>query len=440
MKSAIRAVRAREVLDSRGQPTVECEVTLSDESLGVATVPSGTSTGHREAVELRDGDPGRYAGRGVQRAVANVNDVFAAAVRGLDARDQRALDDRLAAADGTPDRSRLGANALLAVSMAAARAAAASEHRLLYEHLSRTDQWRLPIPMINVINGGAHAANPLEFQEFMLVPHGAPSFREGIRLAAEVFHHLRHMLRSAGHITAVGEEGGYAPDLWTAEEALTVLVASIERAGYRPGVDVSLAIDVAANELREGNSYTFRKSRQPTCTSDEMIDLYSRLAARFPVRSIEDGLAEEDWDGWKRLTARLGSTVMIVGDDLFVTRADLIRRAAADHVANALLVKPNQVGTVSEALDAVAAAREAGYASVVSHRSGDTEDTFIADLAVASGAAFIKSGSLARSERVAKYNRLIRIEDRLGASGLYGPPVPVWAGRERSPGQAPPAD
>jgi enolase len=415
----IDIVHAREILDSRGRPTVETEILLDDGSLGRASVPSGASTGTREARELRDGDLKRFAGRGVLHAVDHVNVAISRAIRGLDACDERRVDRVLIDTDGSPDKSRLGANAILSVSMAVARAAAASTNRWLYEYLA-VGQPRLPVPMINVINGGAHAANPLDFQEFMLVPHGAPSFREAVRWGAEVFYVLESLLTSVGHVTAVGDEGGYAPDFWTPEETLSMLVSAIERAGYRPGVDISLAIDVAASELHARNQYAFHKSRQPSVSSDEMVELLERLTARFPIISIEDGLADDDWAGWQRLTARLRTNVMLVGDDLFVTHPDIIRRAIADGVANATIVKLNQIGTVSETLDAIAAAHAGGYRTIVSHRSGDTEDPFIADLSVATGAAFIKSGSLARSERVAKYNQLMRIEERLGPAAQFG--------------------
>ena len=421
METTISAVHAREILDSRGRPTIEADVMLSDGSIGRAAVPSGASTGRREAVELRDRQSKRFAGKGVLRAVKHVSDDIAAGIMGLDASDQRRVDERLIAIDGSADKSRMGANALLSVSMAVARAAAASRRQPLYEYLSLgVDGHRLPVPMINVINGGAHAANPLDFEDFMLVPHGADSFREAVRWGAEVFYVLQDMLKRVGHITAVGDEGGYAAEFWTPEEALATMVAAIERAGYRPGKDVSLAIDVAASNLHQGDAYVFNKSHRQTLTTEGMIALFERLADRFPILSIEDGLAEDDWSGWQLLTGRLGDVVMLVGDDLFVTHADTIQRGIAERAANATLIKLNQVGTVSETLDAIRVSHAGGYRTVISHRSGDTEDTFIADLAVAAGSAFIKTGSLARSERVAKYNQLIRIEERLGASARYG--------------------
>jgi enolase len=418
--TTIAAVHGREILDSRGTPTVEAEVTLADGSIGRAAVPSGASTGRHEAVELRDRRSARFAGRGVLQAIANVTGEIARGVVGLDASCQRELDARLIEIDGSPDKSRLGANAILSVSMAVACASANSCQQPLYEYLATGDSRRLPVPMINVINGGAHAANPLDFEDFMLVPHGAPSFREAVRWSAEVFYTLQDTLRRVGHVTAVGDEGGYAAEFWTPEEALATMVAAIESAGYRPGTDISLAIDVAGSNLRARKLYEFHKSDRPAATTDEMIAMLARLVDRFPILSVEDGLADDDWTGWKDLTARLGGKVILVGDDLFATHADAIQRGIVAHVANATLIKLNQVGTLSETLDAIAASHAGGYRTVISHRSGDTEDTFIADLAVAAGAAFIKTGSLARSERVAKYNRLLRIEERLGPSATYG--------------------
>jgi enolase len=421
METKITAVHAREILDSRGQPTVEADITLADGSVGRAAVPSGASTGRREAVELRDRQAKRFGGRGVLQAINHVNDEIARGIVGLDASEQKRVDQRLIEIDGSQDKSRLGANALLSVSMAVARAAAASRRQPLYEFLARSDDGhRLPVPMFNVINGGAHAANPLDFEDFMLVPHGAASFKEAVRCGAEVFYVLQELLKRVGHITAVGDEGGYAAEFWTPEEALATMVAAIERAGYRPGKDVSLAIDVAASKLHERTLYAFHKSSQPSLTTEEMIALFERLTDRFPILSIEDGLAEDDWAGWQELTADMGDVVMLVGDDLFATHANTIQRGIDEHVANAVLIKPNQVGTVSETLDAIRVSHAGGYRTVISHRSGETEDTFIADLAVAAGSAFIKTGSLARSERVAKYNQLIRIEERLGSSARFG--------------------
>jgi enolase len=419
-RSSIVAVTAREILDSRGNPTVEVDVRLAGGATGRAAVPSGASTGTREALELRDGDPRRYGGKGVKKAVANVIGPLADAVRDIDATDQRAVDRALIGADGTPDKSKLGANALLGVSMAAARAAASARSLPLYRHLATGPIGSLPVPMTNVINGGAHAANALDFQEFMLVPHGAPTFAEAVRALAETFHALRAILKDAGHVTAVGDEGGYAPNVTHPDEALQLMMQAIDRAGYRPGSDMSLALDVASSELHKGGLYRFAKSALPPLTTAQMIDLLAQLADRFPIVSIEDGLAEDDWDGWRALTERLGSRLLLVGDDIFVTNPAIIRKGIDAHVGNAVLVKLNQIGTVSETLDAIATAHRAGYQNVISHRSGETEDTFIADLAVATGAGYIKTGSMARSERVAKYNQLLRIEEELGAAAVYG--------------------
>jgi len=416
----ISNVRAREILDSRGNPTIEVDVRLSSGHVGRAAVPSGASTGTREALELRDNDKKRYGGKGVRTAVANVRDVLAPTLSGLSADDQAAVDRVLIRADGTPDKSKLGANAILGVSMAVARAAAAANGVPLYRHLATGPVESLPVPMTNVINGGAHAANALDFQEFMIVPTGAPTFAEGVRMLAESFHALKALLKAAGHVTSVGDEGGYAPDLKQPEDALALLVQAIERAGYKPGTDVNLAMDPASSELYENGQYVFRKSGLPPLSTGEMIDLLARLAERFPVISIEDGLAEDDWPGWRTLTERLGKKVLLVGDDIFVTNPAIIRKGIDQKVGNAVLIKLNQIGTVTETLDAIKTAHDAGYETVISHRSGETEDTFIADLAVATGAAFIKTGSMARSERVAKYNQLIRIEEELGTRSAFG--------------------
>ena len=419
-RSTVVAVLAREILDSRGNPTVEVDVRLANGSTGRAAVPSGASTGTREALELRDGDPRRYGGKGVRKAVGNVVSSLADALNGIDAMDQRAVDRALIAADGTPDKSRLGANALLGASMAAARAGAAARKLPLYRHLATGPIDTLPVPLTNVINGGAHAANALDFQEFMLVPLGSPTMSEAVRTLAEIFHVLRGILKDAGHVTSVGDEGGYAPNVTHPDEALQLMVQAIERAGHEPGRDVSLALDVAASELHKGGAYKFAKSGLPSMTTAQMIDLLVDLTNRFPIVSIEDGLAEDDWDGWRTLTERLGSRIMLVGDDIFVTNPAIIRKGIETHVGNAVLIKLNQIGTVSETLDAIATAHRAGYQTAISHRSGETEDTFIADLAVATGAGYIKTGSMARSERVAKYNQLIRIEEEIGAAAVYG--------------------
>jgi enolase len=418
--TTIVEIRAREILDSRGNPTVEVDVRLAGGAFGRAAVPSGASTGAREALELRDQDARRYGGKGVRIAVANVEAPLAAALLRLDASDQEAVDRALIAADGTPDKSRLGANAILGLSMAVSRAAAAAKHVPLYRQLSTAPITSLPIPMTNVINGGAHAANALDFQEFMIVPVGAPSIAEAVRQLAETFHALRSILKDAGHVTSVGDEGGYAPDVKRPEEALAMLVQAIQRAGYRPGHDIALAMDPAASELYENGTYLFRKSGLSRLTSDGMIDLLAGLVEQFPVVSIEDGLAEDDWTGWRSLTERLGKRTLLVGDDIFVTNPAIIKRGVESHVANAVLIKLNQIGTVTETLEAISTAHRAGYRTVISHRSGETEDTFIADLAVATGAAYIKTGSMARSERVAKYNQLLRIEEELGSTTLFG--------------------
>ena len=419
--STIEQVRAREILDSRGNPTIEVDVTLLNGSIGRAAVPSGASTGEREALELRDGDMRRFGGRGVTKAVNHVNTEIAQAVKGLNCRAQPAIDRRLIDLDGTPEKTRLGANALLGVSMAVARAAANSAKVPLYRYLAGTRPVsRLPVPMINVVNGGVHAANTLDFQEFMLVPSGAPTFKEAIRWSAEVFHALRALLKEGGHPTSVGDEGGYAPNFRRPEEALDVLVRAIERAGYRPGADVALALDPAASEMWEDGGYVFRKAGGERLTPAQMIDLYGVLVERYPIVSIEDGLAENDWDGWRALTARLGKKTMLVGDDIFVTNPAIIEKGIASGIANATLIKLNQIGTVTEALQAIETSRKAGYRIVVSHRSGETEDPFIADFSVAVGAEYIKSGSVARSERAAKYNQLMRIEEELGTAAAYG--------------------
>lgn len=416
----IAGIRAREILDSRGNPTIEVDMILEDGAMGRASVPSGASTGSREALELRDGNPTRYGGKGVQLAVRAVHEEIAAALRGQNPANQAAIDRRLIEVDGTPGKSRLGANAILGTSMAAARAAAASSAVPLYSHLAGDRPLHLPVPLVNVINGGAHAANALDFQEFMLAPVGASSITEAIRWCAEIFHKLRALLQADGHVTSVGDEGGYAPNLKAPEDALAMLVHAIQVTGYRPGEDVAIALDPAASELHRGGKYVFPKSGLPTRTSDEMIDWYADLASRFPIISIEDGLGEQDWEGWERLTARLGSRLQLVGDDIFVTNAAIISEGVARRVANSTLIKLNQIGTVTETLQAIDVSRAANYTVVISHRSGETEDPFIADLAVATGAEFIKTGSMSRSERLAKYNQLIRIEEELGSRAHYG--------------------
>lgn len=408
----VAEIRAYEILDSRGNPTVEVEVALSDGACGRAAVPSGASTGRFEALELRDGDLRRYHGKGVLKAIENVMKIIAPAVKGLDASDQQALDEGLIELDGTENKDRLGANALLGVSLAAARAAAQSKGVPLYEHISELfggPEPKLPIPLMNVLNGGVHADNELDIQEFMIVPVGARSFAEAVRMGAETFHALKRMLKERGLSTAVGDEGGFAPKLRDNEEALKLLLEAIQGCGYKPGREVALALDVAASELSVDNNYNFEGRR---LTSTELIELYESWLDAYPLISIEDGLAEEDWIGWKELTDKLGRRVQLVGDDLFVTNTTRITRGIEEGVANAVLIKPNQIGTLTETLEAIRLAKEAGYRVVISHRSGETEDTFIADLAVGTAAGQIKTGSLARGERTAKYNRLIRLEDR----------------------------
>jgi enolase len=419
--SKIERIDAREILDSRAFPTVEATVVLAGGAAGTAAVPSGASTGEREAVELRDGDARRYMGKGVQKAVANVRSVIAPALTGMAAA-QAAVDEKLIALDGTPNKGKLGANALLAVSLATARAVAADANQPLYRSLGGAGATRLPVPLMNVINGGRHADNPLDVQEFMIVPHGAPSFPEAVRQGVEVYHALRGLLGKRKLTTAVGDEGGFAPALASHEEALDLLVAAIEASGLRPGADVAIALDVAASELAEQGGYVMRKSGGARLGAAQMIDLLAGWCRTYPIVSIEDGLGENDWDGWKKLTARLGKTVQLVGDDVFVTNEAILRRGIAEGVGNAILIKVNQIGTVSETLAAMRCAAAAGYRSIVSHRSGETEDTFIADLAVATGAGQIKTGAPARSERTAKYNRLLGIAEELGAAARYETP------------------
>ncbi|HXG55720.1 MAG TPA: phosphopyruvate hydratase [Vicinamibacterales bacterium] len=420
----IQRVYGREILDSRGNPTVEAEVTLEGGAVGRAAVPSGASTGQREALELRDGDATRYLGKGVSKAVANINGELARILGGRDA-DQRAIDSFMIEADGTPNKARLGANALLGVSMALARASAAAAGLPLYAHIAslypRDAALSLPVPMMNILNGGAHADSSVDFQEFMVMPAAAPSFSEGLRIGVEIFHALRGILKKKGHSTGVGDEGGFAPSLSSNREALDVVLEAVTRAGYTAGTDVYIALDVAASELwnDETKRYDFKKSGEKTRTPDEMVALWEDWVRQYPIVSIEDGLAEGDWDGWKSLTTSLGSRIQLVGDDVFVTNPEILKRGIADGVGNAILVKLNQIGTVTETLDAVAMARDAGYASIISHRSGETEDTTIADLAVGTGSGQIKTGSSSRTDRVAKYNQLLRIEAELGTRARY---------------------
>ncbi len=411
-------VKAREILDSRGNPTVEVELELACGAQGRAAVPSGASTGSREAIELRDKRAKRYGGKGVLAAVKNVTEKIAPAVCGMDAMAQEALDRRLIELDGTANKSRLGANAILGVSLAAARAAAAAVGLPLYRHLGGLRARTLPIPQMNIVNGGAHAANTLDFQEYMILPIGAASFAEALRMGAETFHALKAILRKKGLSTGVGDEGGFSPDLPDNEAALGLILEAIRAAGYRPGKDVALGLDVAASEFYEGGRYRLRAENK-RLTAREMIDRYERLLERYPIVSIEDGLAEGDWEGWRLLTDRLGGAVQLVGDDIFVTNPAILRRGIEQGVANAVLIKLNQIGTLTETLEAIELAREAGYATVISHRSGETEDPFIADLAVGAEAGQIKTGSLSRSERIAKYNQLLRIEEELGEAARF---------------------
>jgi enolase 1/2/3 len=418
----ITRVFAREILDSRGNPTVEVDVTLEGGAFGRAAVPSGASTGEREALELRDGDATRYGGKGVRKAVGNVNRSIAKSLLNREL-DQRGLDEAMVALDGTPTKSELGANAILGVSMAAARAEAAAARIPLYRHfgaLYGADRFTLPVPMMNILNGGAHADSSVDIQEFMVVPVGAGSFSEALRMGAEIFHALRGILKSRGQSTGVGDEGGFAPNLKSNHEAIDVVLEAIGRAGLHGGRDVFVALDVASSELWAGNGrYTFKKSGEADRTSDEMIRLYEDWLRQYPVVSIEDGLAEGDWSGWKALTAAIGGRVQLVGDDVFVTNPAILKRGVAEGVGNALLVKLNQIGTVTETLDAMRMASAAGYASIISHRSGETEDTTIADLAVGTAAGQIKTGSASRTDRVCKYNQLLRIEEELGPDAKY---------------------
>ncbi len=415
--SQIEQVHARQILDSRGNPTVEVEIRLRSGARGRAAVPSGASTGEFEATELRDGGE-RWQGKGVTRAVANVDGEIAQALGGLEAAEQEALDRTLIDLDGTPNKSRLGANAILGASLAAAHAQAAEEGMALWRYLGGPSARVLPVPMMNVLNGGVHADNKVDFQEFMIVPCGAATFSECLRMGAEVFHALKRTLHERGLATAVGDEGGFAPDLSSNEEALKMLVAGIEAAGYRPGEDVAIALDPATSEIYRGGAYVLEHEGR-TLSADELSDYWAELASRYPIVSIEDGMDEEDWNGWRTLTDRLGERLQLVGDDVFVTNTERLRRGIEAHVANSILIKVNQIGTLTETLQAVAMAREAGYTAVMSHRSGETEDVTIADLAVATGCGQIKTGAPSRSDRVAKYNQLLRIEEELGADARF---------------------
>jgi enolase len=429
MSTRIAKVHARQILDSRGNPTVEADVELDGGILGRAAVPSGASTGEHEALELRDGDKSRYLGKGVLKAVENANTTIENAVRGMDAADQRALDRRMIELDGTPTKSKLGANAILAVSMAAARAAANALRLPLYSYLSqcssvttgKTDATTLPVPMMNILNGGAHADNSVDPQEFMAMPVGAKSFAEALRMGVEVFHNLKAVLHKRGYSTSVGDEGGFAPNLKSNEEALEVILEAIQKAGYKAGDQVAIAIDPAASEFydKASGKYVFKKSDKSSRTSEQMADFWANWLRQYPIISIEDGMAEDDWAGWKLLTEQLGKQVQLVGDDNFVTNTKRLARGISEKIANAILIKLNQIGTVTETVEAIEMARKAGYASIVSHRSGETEDTFIADFVVAMGTGQIKTGSASRTDRIAKYNQLLRIEEELGSAAKF---------------------
>ena len=414
-------VIGREILDSRGNPTVEADVTLEDGSLGRAAVPSGASTGEHEAVELRDGDKKRYLGKGTLNAASNVNKEIAPAIKGMSAMHQGAVDSKMRELDGTPNKGRLGANAILAVSMATARAAANSQMTPLYRYLGGVNACILPVPMMNVINGGAHADSSVDMQEFMVVPHGADRFSDALRVGAEVFHHLKNVLKKRGYSTAVGDEGGFAPNLKSNDEALELILEAINTAGYKPGEQVSIALDPASSEFydKDKKRYVFKKSDKSEHTSEQMADYWANWCRQYPIVSIEDGMAEDDWDGWKHLTDILGKKIQLVGDDLFVTNTERLAQGIEKGIANSILVKVNQIGSLTETLEAMKMAADAGYTAISSHRSGETEDSFIADLAVGTGCGQIKTGSASRTDRIAKYNQLLRIEEELGSAARY---------------------
>jgi enolase len=420
--TSIKTIRAREVLDSRGNPTVEVDVRLEGGSLGRAIVPSGASTGEHEAWELRDGDKKRYGGKGVLRAVANVNEKIAPAIKGWDACEQAKIDNQMIEMDGSPNKKNLGANALLGVSLAVAHAAAAAENLSLFRYLGGDKATVLPVPMMNILNAGAHSDAPIDFQEFMIVPRGAPTFAEGLRYGAEVFHALKSVLKDRHLSTNVGDEGGFAPQLKSANDALESIAAAVEKAGYKFGEQIFIALDPAASEFfdREQNAYVFKKSDGSKKSADELVEYYVDLCARFPIVSIEDGCAENDWDGWKKLTARLGNKIQLVGDDLFVTNVKFLQRGIDEHVANSILIKVNQIGTLTETLAAIDLAKKNNYTAVISHRSGETEDATISDIAVATNAGQIKTGSLCRTDRVCKYNQLLRIAEEIGDKATFG--------------------
>ncbi|MDB4886015.1 MAG: Enolase [Gemmatimonadetes bacterium] len=419
MPAIIADIQAREILDSRGNPTVEADVILMSGVMGRAAVPSGASTGEHEAIELRDGDDARYGGKGVLRAVQNIEETIAPALAGADAMDQMGIDAALIDMDGTPNKANLGANAILAVSMATARAAAQEVGMPLWRYLGGPLARVMPVPMMNILNGGAHATNTVDFQEYMIIPVGAESFGDGLRMGTEVFHALKKVLVKRKLSTGVGDEGGFAPDLKSDEEAIRLVLEAIEAAGYTPGQDVALALDCAASELHKGGKYTFKKSGAGTRDAAGMVELYAKWIEEYPIVSIEDGLSEDDWAGWKLLTESIGDRCQLVGDDLFVTNTERLARGIEEGIANSILIKVNQIGTLTETLESIEMARAAGYLSVISHRSGETEDTFIADLAVGTGAGQIKTGSASRTDRIAKYNQLLRIEQQLGGAAEY---------------------
>lgn len=426
MSTKIKKVTGREIMDSRGNPTVEVDVLLEDGSFARAAVPSGASTGVHEAVELRDGDKGRYSGKGVTKAVDNVNGEIASKVTGMDALKQEELDRTLIELDGTPNKGRLGANAILGVSLAAAKAAAVSKKEPLFRYIGGEGAHILPIPMMNILNGGKHADNDVDLQEFMVMPTGAPSFREALRMGSEVFHSLKNILHAAGHMTAVGDEGGFAPNLKSNEEAVEFILKAIEAAGYKAGKDIKIALDPAASEFYKDGTYVLEAEAEKKRSSEGMVEFYSSWVEKYPIVSLEDGLAEDDWDGWKILTDKLGSKIQLVGDDIFVTSTERLKEGIEKGVANSILIKVNQIGTLTETLAAIDMAKKAGYTAVISHRSGETEDTTIAHLAVATGTGQIKTGSTSRSDRVCKYNELLRIEEILGDKAVYGDPE--WKG------------
>lgn len=417
--SAIESITAREILDSRGNPTVEVDVVLETGAFGRAAVPSGASTGEHEAVELRDGDKNRYLGKGVQKACSNINDVISPELLGYDSTLQVDVDNIMLELDGTKNKEKLGANAILAVSMACAKATAADLGLSLYRYLGGTNAKELPVPMMNILNGGQHADNNVDLQEFMVAPAGAPSFKEALRMGTEVFHALKAILKGMGMNTAVGDEGGYAPDLGSNEEALQVIMKAIEKAGYKPGNDIFICLDPAASSFYENGKYNLKAEKTPIKNSKELVDFYGDLISKYPIISIEDGLAEDDWDGFKLMTQKLGSKIQIVGDDLFVTNTERLKTGIQENAANSILIKLNQIGTITETIEAIEMAKRAGFTAVVSHRSGETEDSFIADFVVAMNTGQIKTGSASRSERTAKYNQLLRIEEELGDSAVF---------------------